>query len=190
MTRIFFRIGSKWQTLYRAGMSRALFFLVLVAILFSPRILPAQNDGPPISITSPDVATTFAFGIIKNHALIWDKNHKVLIARVTFTEEDSNYGQATDDTHEFRLPGVTFDEAKGVFSATTAKGEVIPVARIKKVLFLKTIETTPNAAVRILHPKGNVTVILEAISPNDPAMHSPPDNPDGTHQLDINKILN
>jgi hypothetical protein len=192
MTRIIFRVGFKAQTPYPVNMSRGLFFFVLAAILFSPRVLPAQNDGPPIAITSPDAATTFAYGTIKNHALIWDKKEKVLIARVTFTEEDSNYGQATDDTHEFRLPGVTFDEAKGVFFATTAKGEVIPVARIKKVLFVKTIETTPNAVVRIQHPRGNVTVILEAISPNDPAMHPPPNNsnPDATHQVDINKILN
>ena len=133
MTRIFFRIGSKWQTLYPAGMSRFLFFPVLAAVLSLPRILHAQNDGPPISITSPDAATTFAYGTIKTHSLIWDKNHKVLIARVTFAEEDSNYGQTTDDTHEFRLPGVTFDEAKGIFFATSAKGEVIPVARIKRL---------------------------------------------------------
>ena len=128
-------------------MSRGLFFVVLAAILFSPRVLSAQDDGPPIAITSPDAATTFAYGTIKNHALVWDKKEKVLVARVTFTEKNSNYGQATDDTHEFRLPGVTFDEAKGIFFATTAKGEVIPVARIKKVLFVKTIETMPNAVV-------------------------------------------
>jgi hypothetical protein len=174
-------------------MSRGLFFFVLALMLFSARIVLAQeDDGPPISITSPDVATTFAFGIIKNHALIWDKNAKVLIARVTFTEEDLTNSPTTDDTHEFRLPGVTFDEAKGIFSATTAKGEVIPVARIKKVLFIKTIEVLPNANVRILHPRGLVSVILEAISPNDPAMHPPPDNsdPNATHKVDINQILN
>ena len=174
-------------------MSRCLFFLVLVLALFSPRFVSAQeDDGPPISITSPDTATTFAFGIIKNHALIWNKSNKVLIAQVTFAEEDVNAGPGTDDTHEFRLPGVTFDEAKGVFFATTAKGEIIPVAHIKKVLFIKTIEVLPNANIRILHPRGIVTVILEAISPNDPAMHPSPDNsnPDATRPVEIDKILN
>jgi hypothetical protein len=60
------------------------------------------------------------------------------------------------------------------------------------MFFIKSIETLPNAAVRVLHPKGNITVILEAISPNDPAMHPPPDNsdPDATHKVDINQILN
>ncbi len=174
-------------------MSRCLLFLALALILFSPRLSPAQDDdGPPISITSPDAGTTFAFGTIKEHALVWNKSEKVLIARVTFIEEDENYGQATDDTHEFRLPGVTLDEAKGIFFATSAKGEVIPVARFKKVLFIKSIETTPNAVVRVLHPRGRIQVILEAISPNDPAMHPPPasSDPDATHSVDIDKILN
>lgn len=173
-------------------MSRGLFFLVLALFLSTPRILPAQNEGPPISITSPDTATTFAYGTVKNHALVWNKNAKMLIARVTFTDAEQNFGQPNDDTHDFRLPGVTFDEAKGIFFATTAKGEVIPVAHFKKVLFMKTIETMPNAVVRVLHPRGAVTVILEAISPNDPAMHPAPANadPDATHKVDINKVLN
>jgi len=183
-----FRPGSP----YLPGMSRGLFFLVLAATLFSCRILFAQDDGPPIAITSPDAATTFAYGTIKTHALVWNKSEKALIARVTFTDAELSDTTPQDDTHEFRLPGVSFDEAKGVFFATSAKGEVIPIARIKKVLFVKTIETTPNAVVRVLHPRGIVTVILEALSPNDPALHPAPANsaPDATHQVDINKILN
>ena len=115
-----------------------------------------------------------------------------LVVRVTFTDAESSSGTPTEDTHEYRLPGVSFDETKGISStATTAKGEVIPVAHFKKVLFIKSIETTPNAVVRIIHPRGgNVTVILEAISPNDPAMHPAPTDPDGTHKVDIDKILN
>jgi hypothetical protein len=177
---------------YPVRMSRCLFFLVLALALVSTRVASAQDDGPPIAITSPDTGTTFAYGTVKSHALVWNKKEKVLIAQVIFADENSDSGPSNDDTHEFRLPGVTFDEAKGVFFATTAKGEVIPVARIKKTLFIKTIEVLPNANIRILHPRGLITVILEAISPNDPAMHPPPDNsnPDATHSLDIDKILN
>jgi len=174
-------------------MSRYLLFLALAATLFSLRAVAAPgDDGPPIAITSPDTATTFAYGTIKNHSLLWNKKEKVLVARVTFIDAESSNGPSNDDTHEFRLPGISFDEAKGVFFATSAQGERIPIARIKKVLFTKDIEITPNAAVRILHPRGNVTVVLEAISPNDPAMHAPPDNSDTdtTHQVDIGKILN
>jgi hypothetical protein len=173
-------------------MFRCLFFPVAAIILFAPRLLPAQDEGPPISITSPDIGSTFAYGSIKSHALLWNKSGQVLIARVTFTDVNQDLGSAGEDTHEFRLPGVTFDEAKGLFFATSAKGEVIPVARIKKTLFLKSIETLPNAVVRIQHPRGEITVILEAISPNDPAMHPNPANSghDGTHQVDIGNILN
>jgi hypothetical protein len=190
--RAIFRIVSHLLSPYSVPMPRSLFFLALALTmtLLSPRLLSAQeDDGPPIAITSPDTGTTFAFGTVKTHALIWNKKEQVLIARVTFTDADQTENTAQDDTHEFRLPGVTFDEAKGVFFATTAKGEVIPVARIKKALFIKSIETLPNARVRILHPRGNLTVILEAISPNDPAMHPAPGNPDGTHQVDINQVL-
>jgi hypothetical protein len=167
-------------------------FLVLLLLFSPPGFLPAHEDeGPPISITSPDVATTFAFGSVKSHVLIWNKQARMLIAMVTFTDAEQTDDTPSDDTHQFRLPGVTYDEAKGLFFATTAKGEAIPVAAFKKTLFFKTIETTPNALVRILHPRGNVTVILEAISPNDPAMHAPPTDtdPNGTHKVNINGML-
>ncbi|HEV3272416.1 MAG TPA: hypothetical protein VGZ93_09570 [Candidatus Methylacidiphilales bacterium] len=169
-------------------MSRRLSLLILAAVLLSLQAVFAQDDGPPIAITSPDTATTFVYGTIKSHELIWDKKKKMLVAVITFTDID----EPNDDTHEFRLPGITFDQAKGLFFATTAKGELIPVARLKKGLFTRVIETTPNAVVRVLHPKGNITVILEAISPDDPAMHSAPADSDSdvTHQVDINKILN
>lgn len=169
-------------------MTRRLFFAAFLFALSGPLGAQTQEDGPPISITSPDTGTTYAYGTIKTHTLYWDKNQKMLIARVTFIDENQSTSNQNDDTHEFRLPGISLDEAKGIFTATSAKGEVIPVAHYKKVLFVKTIETSPNAAVRVLHPHGNITVILEAISPNDPAMHPPSDDsdPNGTHQLDIN----
>jgi hypothetical protein len=173
-------------------MSRFPFLLVVAAALFSFQFASAEDDGPPISITSPDAGTTFAFGTIKNHSLIWNKSGKMLLAHVTFTDEELTENTPQEDVHEFRLPGISLDEAKGVFYATTAKGEIIPVAHYKKTLFLKTIEVLPNANIRILHPRGVISVILEAISPNDPAMHPAPGNtdPDATHKLDINKILN
>ena len=188
MTRIILSFGGRIDRL--VSMSRRLLFTTLALVLLVPLAAWAQNesqgdDGPPISITSPDTGTTYAYGTIKAHSLIWDKGRKLLIARVTFTDDNT----PADDVHEFRIPGITLDEAKGVFSATTAKGDVIPVAHYRKVLFVKSIETLPNAAVRVLHPKGNITVILEAISPDDPAMHTPPGDSDGTHKVDTNQIL-
>ncbi len=171
-------------------MSRYALLFILTLGLFSGLVRAEEDDGPLISITSPDRATTFAFGSIKDRVLVWNKKNQVLIVRVTFTDAEENNGSANDDTHDFKLPGVTFDETKGVFYATSPKGVVVPVAHNKKALFFKSIEILPNAAVRILHPRGNVTVILEAISSNDPAMHPPPTDPDGTHRVDADKILN
>jgi hypothetical protein len=172
-------------------MSRGLLFFAVALLLILPAWAEPGDDGPPISITSPDKGQTYVLGTIKSHQLYWSKSQKMLIARVTFTDEESAMGTPQDDTHEFRLPGISFDEAKGIFTATTAKGEVIPVAHYKKVLFVKSIETLPNAAVRVMHPRGAITVILEAIPPNDPAMNAaaPGTDPDSTHQVDINSIL-
>ena len=170
-------------------MSRKVWFLLLALALLCPRFLHAEDDGPPISITSPDSGTTFAYASVKDHALVWNKNNGTLTARVTFTDAAQSSGQPNDDTHYFRLPGVSFDAAKGIFYAVSSKGEVIPVAHYQSVLFLKTIETMPNANVRVIHPRGICTVILEAVSPNDPSMHSAPSNPDGSRKVDVNKIF-
>jgi hypothetical protein len=176
-------------------MSRPALALIVALFLFGPFTLFAwENDGPPIVINSPQGGTTFARCDIKSHTLVWNKNRKMLVAIVTFTDAQQNQGTPQDDTHYFDLPGVNFDEAKGLFTATAPSGEVIPVAKISKMLFIKSITVLPNANVRIMYPRGNITVVLEAISPNDPAMKAPPkndsENPDGTHNVDIKSLLN
>jgi hypothetical protein len=171
-------------------MSRLFALIALALALLSPRLAFAQDNGPPISITSPDAGSTYVYATLKNRSLLWSKRDQMLVARLTFAQIDDSGGTIEDDTLEFRLPGITFDEAKGVYSAKSAQGEVIPIARVKKQLFLKTIEILPNAHVRIIRQKGNVSVILEAISPNDPAMHPGPSNPDAEHAEDIRQILN
>jgi hypothetical protein len=170
-------------------MLRVLSVLLLATL---PALAQEGEDGPPISITSPDSGVTYAFGTVKSHALVWDKNAKVLLAVVTFIDRDDGSEQQTqEDTHRFRLPGVTFDEAHKVFFATTAKGEEIPIATIKKQLFFSVIQVLPNAVVRILHPRGNLSVILEAVRPNDPALHAPESTSDdgGTHDVDLHSIM-
>ncbi len=171
-------------------------FLFLLTFAFAPVL--AMDDGPPISITSPDEASTYVFAVLKNHSLVWSAKSHELIARLIFAEVDQEGGSANDDAHDFRLPGVNLDPAKGLFFATSPKGEIIPVARFKTVLFMKTVQTLPNAVVRVVRNKGQVSVILEAINPNDPAMHPRPgaavpstEDPDGTHThtLDIDQIL-
>jgi hypothetical protein len=126
----------------------------------------AQDEEPAVVITSPDTATTFPRADVQHHVLLWDSRTGQLFAHVVFVQIDQDdTGASNEDTHDFRLPGVTFDEKKGVFLAPSSQGDLIPVARIKKTLFLKTIEPLPNARVRIEHPHGNVSVVLEAIRP-------------------------
>ena len=166
-----------------------IFLIALGLSLFS--FLWAAEDGPLISIPSPDKAVTFAYGTIKNHTLIWSKKYRMLYARVTFTDAEQASGQPSEDAHEFRLPGISFDEAKGIFYATSPKGVLVPVAQMKQALFFKTVAPLPNANVRIQKVRSDVTVILEAISPDDPALHVPPPdtNPDHTHKVDPAKIV-
>jgi hypothetical protein len=164
--------------------------LTLAALLFLLSI-PARSfdDGPPIVIKSPDTATTFAFAMIKQHVLLWDKKNSQLLAHIVFTPVDGDDGASIDqDEHDFRLPGVTFDEKKGLFFATSASGESIPIARIKKTLFLSTVEPMPNANVIVQHPHGEVSVVLEAIRPDDPAMHPAPAAASGETDSEGNKL--
>ena len=172
-------------------MFRSYFLLALTLLLVGSKAFGAADDGPPISITSPDAGVTFAYGSIKNRSLIWNQRNQMLTAMVTFTDAQQASGQPNEETLYFRLPGISFDEAKGLFFATSAKGQVIPVARIKKMLFIKSVEATPNAVVRVQRMRSNVTVVLEAISPDDPAMHTDPasTDADGSHKVDIQKII-
>jgi hypothetical protein len=174
-------------------MIRFLCFLLALAAL--PVL--AEDDAPPIIIKSPDAASTFAFGTIKHRALIWNESAQTLYAEITFVDEQQDNLQAEDDTHRFQLPGVTLDRAHGVFYATTAKGEAIPVAQRKKMLFGSTIQMLPNAIVRVYHRHGEVTVTLEAIRPADVAREkqrqdqstSSGTNPDGSHTVNIQDLL-
>ena len=169
------------------------FALVLAVMLvgLGARGLFAQvDDGPPIVITSPDQGTTFAFANLKSRTLYWDKKSQTLVAQVTFVDDHAEGGQSNEDTHQFHLPGITFDQAKGIFYATSAKGEKIPVAQVKKTLFLRDVVSTPNARVRIMHPRGELTVVLEALSPNDPALRQPASDGNGTQKVDFGKLLN
>src|ERR1700677_3152680 len=103
-------------------MLRAALFLSLLGLfLFRPSNALAFGDdeGPPISITSPDHATTFVYGSVSQHSLFWDKKNQLLVAHLVFVDLNGNGGSTDNDAHDFRLPGVTFDQAKGIFFATS-----------------------------------------------------------------------
>ena len=171
------------RTLLPVGLALAALFLL------PPAPARSFDDGPPIVIKSPDTATTFAFAMIKQHQLLWDKKNGQLLAHIVFTPVDGDDGASVDqDEHDFRLPGVTFDQKKGLFFAISASGELIPIARIKKTLFLQTVEPMPNANVIVQHPHGNVSVVLEAIRPDDPAMRPAPPVASGDTDSEGNKL--
>jgi hypothetical protein len=172
-------------------MIRTLLFLALAAL----PLRAEQDFSPVISIASPDTATTFVFGTIKSRALIWNESTRTLSAEVTF-EDEQQTAQATDDTHRFRIPGITLDKAKGIFYATSAAGEAVPIARRKKELFLSTIEVLPNAIVRVFHHHGDVSVTLEAIRPSELALIQKEQaagdtttNRDGSHTINLQDVL-
>ncbi len=171
-------------------MWRAAFFLVLSVLVLRAE----QEFSPVISIDSPDTATTYPLGTIKHRALVWNDATQTLSAEVTFVPIDRTSSEDTDDTHHFRIPGITLDKARGIFYATSPGGEAVPVAQRKKILFLTTIEILPSAVVRVFHREGNVTVRLEAIRPSELAhvqKEQPPSdtNADGSHTIDLKDLL-
>jgi hypothetical protein len=167
--------------------------ILLLFLAVALPLLAADESEPPISITSPDTATTYAFGKIKSRSLHWSEAKQTLSAEVTFVDEQPDSLQSNEDSHSFLLPGITLDKAHGIFYATSVKGEVIPVARRKKSLFLTTIQVLPNAIVRVNHSHGNVTVTLEAIRPADVAKEQRKQDaeggPDATHSIDLHQLL-
>jgi hypothetical protein len=174
-------------------MPRLLLFLLALTML---PLLADDEIRPLISIASPDTATTFAFGTISKRALIWSESTQTLFAEVTFVDVDPNSSQSNDDTHRFRLPGITLDKAHGIFYATSPKGEVIPIAQRKKTFLFPIIEILPNAIVRVNHHRGEVTVTLEAIRPSDVAKlrkaqkdQDAQANPDAGHTINIQDLL-
>jgi hypothetical protein len=151
-----------------------------------------QEFSPVISIDSPDIATTFPTGTIKHRSLVWNDGTHTLSAEVTFEDVDQTMPEQTDDTHRFRIPGITLDKVHGIFYATSAKGEAVPVAQRKKTVFLTTIEVLPNAVVRVFHHHGEVSVKLEAIRPSELArVQKDPDdtNSTGTHTINLQDLL-
>ncbi len=144
--------------------------LLLLMLVGAWPVVHAQDSGPPIVITSPDHAVTFTYGSVKERRLYWNPRAGGLVAHIVFEDENQSGGVVNDDTLEFRLPGVTLDASRGIFYATTTTGEKIPVASFRHELFIKYVATLRNAIVRIQHPRGKVTVILEALRPDDPAL--------------------
>ncbi len=92
-------------------MLRILLFLALSAL----GLRAEQEFTPLIAIDSPDTATTYPLGTIKHHGLIWNDTTQTMSAEVTFEDVDRTGPEPDEDTHLFRIPGITLNKSQGIF---------------------------------------------------------------------------
>jgi hypothetical protein len=71
------------------------------------------DDGPLITIQSPETASTFAYGSIKSRSLMWNKQKRMLFAHITFVDGEDGSASANQDSFDFEFPGVMLDDTQG-----------------------------------------------------------------------------
>ena len=119
-----------------------------------------------ISVASPDHARTYAYGAVTWRQLYLKRTRGELAARITF----SNWPYAgddeprTDETFDFRFPGVHVDLARHAFVAPGRHGESIPVAWFRGNPSCGWIKLAPNAKIYLVKESGRVTATLTATS--------------------------
>lgn len=132
----------------------------------------AEVPARMLKIASPDKAQTFTDGTTTRHLLNWDERGQALRVFLVFVGYSSTQGNGNNRVEEqfgFRVPGITFDAASGVFSARGPSGKAIPVARrVRGGGGLRTqnaIEPTVGTRIFVSIVEGEVKVTLTA----DPA---------------------
>jgi hypothetical protein len=134
-------------------------FLLAAILAASPS---AMADA--IKITSPDHAQTFAYGEMISHQLYLNRTEGELVVQIAFSNQpcaDCN-DPPTNESFDFRFPGVQFDSARRVFVATSGHGELIPVARFGKDLVCGWVDLSPGAKIYLVKDSGRVTATLTA----------------------------
>ena len=134
---------------------------ILLAVILATS---ASVMADAISITSPDHAQTFAYGEMISHRVYLDRPAGELAARITFSNQpyaDSN-DPPTDESFDFRFPGVQFDSVRRVFFARSGHGELIPVARFGEGLVCGWVNLDPGAKIYLVKDSGRVTATLTA----------------------------
>lgn len=117
-----------------------------------------------VRITSPDHAQTFAYGEMTSHRVYLDRLAGVLAARITFSNQpyaDSN-DPPTEESFNFRFPGVQFDSARRIFFVISGDDELIPVARYGNSLACGSVDLAPGAKIYLVKDSGRVTATLTA----------------------------
>ena len=132
--------------------------ILLVTILASASVM-----ADAIRITSPDHAQTFAYGEMISQRLYLDRTSGELAAGITFSNSpyaDSN-DPRSDESFQFRFPSIQFDSARRVFFATSAHGELIPVAQFREFPSCW-VDLGPGTKIYLVKESGRVTATLTA----------------------------
>ena len=120
--------------------------------------------GGEIVITSPDHARTFAYGEMIWRQLYVDPASGVLTARITFSNLPyvSGSDPRSDESFNFRFPGVRADRTNQALFARARHGEQIAVAQIRGSSPGGSVELAAGAKIYLLKESGRVTAVLTA----------------------------
>jgi hypothetical protein len=132
--------------------------ILLAAILTASASVMADA----ISITSPDHAQTFAYGEMISHQLYPERTSSELAAQITFSNSPyyDDDQPRSDESFDFRFPGVHFDSARGTWFARSAHGKCIPVAQVREFAACKWVDLAPGAKIYLVKESGHVTATL------------------------------
>jgi hypothetical protein len=120
--------------------------------------------GGEIVITSPDHARTFAYGEMIGRQVYLDPASGVLTARITFSNLPyaSDDDPRSDESFDFRFPGVRVDRTKQAVFARARHGKQIAVAQIRGSPTCGSVNLAAGAKIYLLKESGRVTAILTA----------------------------
>ena len=137
-----------------------------LSLLFFLGLATARAQTPAIEIASPAQATIYAKSSLQRHVLYWSKQKQELSASLEFTDDVYTDTTGHNETFDFPLPGVSFDQKSGLFTVDDGRGTPLPVAKRRTVAFITEIEPTPNAAFHIRHEDGGkIGVVLTVYRP-------------------------
>ena len=134
---------------------------IFLAILFAASVSAIASAT---SILSPDHHQTFAYGEMLSHQLYLERTGGGLAARITFSNLPyvSDEEPRTDESFDFRFPGIKFDSTRRTFFVSDRGGRMIPVARFRGDPFCNWVDLAPGAKIYLLKQSGRVTAILTA----------------------------
>jgi hypothetical protein len=120
--------------------------------------------GGEVAITSPDHARTFAYGEMISRQLYIDPGSGVLNARITFSNLPyvSDNEPRSDESFDFRFPGLRADGTNHALFARARHGEQIAVARIQGSSTSGSVDLAAGAKIYLLKESGRVTAVLTA----------------------------